>query len=770
MSSSVFVHRSLRAVLVVVFAGALVFSSLPLQAADDELLFETEVRPLILDRCTKCHNDAKSEAGLSLQSRDRLLSGGDSGPAIDVEQPAASLLLRALRHQDGLEMPPDGRLSSAQIDAFSRWISAGAPWDIPITLKHTAPQIRSGPPTAAERRHWAFRPIVDPAVPHVDSAWIKNDVDAFVLSRLQQAGLKPHPAADRSTWLRRATFDLTGLPPSYQTAQAFAADSSADAYQTAIERLLESPAYGERWGRHWLDVVRYADTAGETGDYPTPNAYKYRNWVIDAFNQDLPYDEFIRQQVAGDILGAHVLSVPPMDEELRERRDMLIATGFIAISRRFGFDVENYHHLTIQDTIDTLGQAVLGLSLGCARCHDHKFDPISMRDYYGWYGIFASTRYSFPGSEEKKRPYDVFAISPADGSIEVSGAEQAARADGIYGAIEKADGSDSPLQLRGDPAKLGDIAARRNLELLGADPISPAASSGRADLARWLTRDDNPLTARVIVNRVWQQHFGRGLVASVNDFGARGDVPSHPELLDWLTSRFIESGWSIKALHRVIMNSATYQQASLSAEFPPESDSENRLLSYFARRRLSAEELRDAMLSVSGRLDASCGEAHPFPAVDTWGFTQHSPFYAEYPTQRRSVYLMQQRLKRHPFLALFDGADPNSSTGQRELTTVPTQTLFLMNSDFVHQCAEQLATACYTTDRAADQQTQMLYRRVLARDPSSVEATAAIEFTQAYRQELLSTAVNADAAECDAESWRALARTLLVRNEFLFVE
>ncbi len=437
-------------------------------------------------------------------------------------------------------------------------------------------------------------------------------------------------------------------------------------FEKLVDRLLASPAYGERWGRYWLDVAHYADTAGETADYPVPQAYRYRDYVIDSFNSDKSYDQFVREQVAGDLL-------PGPPEKAGER---LIATGFIACARRFGFDPQNYHHLTIDDTIDTMGKAVLGLTVACARCHDHKFDPISQSDYYALYGIFDSTKYPFPGSEEKKAPSD-FPKLPGG--------------DPVY-AVGEGTPHNVPVFKRGDPKNPGPEAPRLVLQILGGQTLpADGKGSGRLQLAEWLTDPKNPLTARVMVNRIWQHHFGEGLVRSPNNFGKQGRPPTHPELLDTLADQFVRSGWSVKAMHKMILLSRTYQLSSDDDAGDRTIDPANESLWRYDRRRLDAEAIRDSLLAVSGALDRTPAEAHPFPPQNTWGFTQHNPFQAVYETNHRSVYLMTQRLRRHPFLALFDGADPNASTGQRNTTTVPTQALFFLNDPFVHAQAEKFA-------------------------------------------------------------------------------
>ncbi|MBI1314266.1 DUF1553 domain-containing protein [bacterium] len=799
-------------VIVMVLVSERTIAAQDAETAGRVAFFESRVRPLLLERCIKCHGPKKSEAGLRLDSLATALKGGDSGPAIDRLKPEASLLLKAVRHEDGLEMPPGKTLDAVDMAALTKWIHDGAAWREPLVAASNGPAVRGGPITKEERNFWSLQPVTDPQPPEVDDRIsVRNDIDRFVIARLRAVGLTWRPRADKRTLLRRVTFDLTGLPPTPADLDAFVADESPDALATVVDRLLASKTYGERWGRHWLDVVRYSDTAGETADYPTPLAYRYRNWVIDAFNADMPYDEFIREQIAGDLLAKQLVadsdSQDLSDETLRQYQRLMEATGFIAVSRRFGFDVENYHHLTIQDTIDTLGQSVLGLTLGCARCHDHKYDPVNVADYYGWYGIFESTRYSFPGSEQKKRPYDLFPDVPeavaaarktdhdrqlaevtnqleealklkeesSDHSQRI--AELTAKRDAlnratpygqIYGALDRDAPADAFIQIRGEVSKRGDQVPRRNLEILGADALPDSGVSGRLQLAKWLTRPSNPLTPRVMVNRIWQHHFGRGIVGTENDFGTRGDAPTHPQLLDWLASRFVESGWSVKTIHRLILNSATWQQSNEFDAATAERDPGARLLWRMNPRRLSAEEIRDAMLFVSGDLDATMGGEHPFPPVEQWGYTQHNPFYAVYPSKRRSIYLMQQRLKRHPFLALFDGADPNVSTAHRELTTVPTQSLFLMNNEFVHERAVSLALRVLKESASDAERIRSLFRITLSRLASAEEESGTLAFLSEYQSALRESG----AAETDLEqkAWAAFARTLLTRNEFLFVD
>jgi hypothetical protein len=724
----------------------------PLQAGqptpETAAFFENQVRPLLAGSCFKCHGPKKQQGGLRLDSRAALLQGGDNGPVVVPGAPEKSRLIQAVRQTGDLKMPPQQKLTPAQIAALVRWVKMGAPW-----AGAQAATTRGGAITAEERQFWSFQPVRNPPVPAVkDTAWPLSEVDRFILARLEAKGLRPVRVADKCPLIRRATFDLIGLPPTPAEVNAFLADSSPDAFARVVERLLASPAYGERWGRHWLDVVRYADTAGETADFPVPEAYLYRNYVIDAFNRDKPYDRFLREQVGGDLLARQA----PREQYA----ELVTATGFLAVSRRFGFDPQNYQHLTIQDTIDTLGQAVLGLSLGCARCHHHKFDPVTTSDYYALYGIFDSSHYAFPGSEEKNRPRDFPSLLPPAEAETRRKAKQP-----VPGAYAVAEGKshNARIHKRGEPRQLGDEVPRRFLDILGGDPLPPEEKgSGRLQLAEWLTRPGNPLTARVMVNRVWQHHFGKGLVATPNDFGSRGRRPTHPELLDYLAHRFMAGGWSVKALHCLLMLSRTYQLSSEQEARLAQVDPANELHGRFDRRRLDAESIRDALLSVGGNLDRSRGAAHPFPPVGKWGFTQHNPFVAVYPSNRRSVYLMTQRLRRHPFLALFDGPDPNASTARRIDTTVPTQALFLMNDPFVYEQSAGFARRILAARPEDAARVEWAYQVALARRPSAAEVREALDFVRRYR-ELLGRAEQ-------QQPWEAFARTLLARNEFLFVD
>jgi hypothetical protein len=712
--------------------------------------FESQIRPILVRRCEKCHGEKKQQGELRLDHKNGWMRGGDRGPVILPGKPDESLLVKAVRYFDqDLQMPPGAKLPEREIAALVEWVKRGAfdPRDGgPVKLGATS--------LADAKRFWSLQPVKRPGVPVVSRAGCVpgNAIDAFLMARMDTAGLTPFPRADSRTLIRRATYDLIGLPPLPQEVERFLANDSPDAFARVVDRLLASPHYGERWGRHWLDLVRYADTAGENTDHPLPHAWRYRNWVIAAFNRDMPYDEFVREQVAGDILAT---AGPP-----HGYADRIVATGFLALARRFGHDIDKDMHLTHEDVIDTVGKVFLGLSIGCARCHAHKYDPISAEDYYALYGIFDSTKFSFPGCEPKQEPRDLVPLVPAESR------GSALKADEVAYAVTEGTPRNARLQLRGDPEKPGPVVPRRWLEVLGAQPIADGSGSGRKQLGEWLTAADNPLFARVMVNRIWQYHFGKGLVTTPSDFGTRGQPPSHPELIDWLAAKFRESGWRTKSMHRLIMLSGAYQRASVADSIPAKtSDPENHLYWRFDRRRLSAEELRDSLLLVSGQLERTPGGPHPFPPVGTWHFTQHNPFSAHYETNRREVYLMVQRNRRDPFLALFDGADPNATTPVRQETTVPTQALYMLNAPFVHDQSACLAARLENEPDPA-KRLGAAFQSVFQRQPTIEERGRAQQFLAGYA----APSRQVSALEQARLAWAALARVLLSTNEFIYVD
>ncbi|MFN0068014.1 MAG: DUF1553 domain-containing protein [Limisphaerales bacterium] len=770
--------------------------------------FERRIRPALVEHCYDCHSAGakKLKGGLVLDSRAGVVQGGDTGPVITPGEPDASLLIQAVRHADpNLAMPPKYKLPADMVADLEQWVRMGAP-DPRAEDTVASARAKSAIDWDKAREWWSLRPVTDRLPPPVArSDWPANDLDRFILARQEAAGLTPAADAGRRVSIRRVTFDLTGLPPTPEEVDAFLADDSTEAFAKVVDRLLASPRYGERWGRHWLDVVRYADTAGDNSDFPIPQMHRYRDWVIGAFNRDLPYDQFVREQLAGDLLPA---------EDGGETDLRIIATGYIANARRFGSRVDDYpQHLTIEDTIDNVGRAFLGLTVSCARCHDHKFDPISTQDYYALYGIFHSTRYPWPGIEldQKQRDFvplvppgemaraetrrkefdaekrrlekavqtlkDSLKDTPAeekkDVEAKIKEAEQAVKGhvdrglpfEQAYAVAEAAKFEDVPVQQKGDPAKPGVLVPRRFLTVLGgAELPKDAPTSGRLQLAGWIIDPANPLTARVMVNRIWLHHFGRGLVPTANDFGKQGKPPTHPELLDWLATRFRESGWSVKAMHRLILLSRTYRQSSQRSDIATERDPGNDLLSAFPRRRLDAEALRDTLLALGGNLDPRPGGEHPFPRPSEWKFTQHNPFRAVYPSSHRSVYLMTQRIQRHPFLAIFDGADPAASTPARLTSTTPLQALFFLNDELLHEQAQGLAGRLITAASDDGTRVSLAYQLALGREPDPAEAEAALRFVSAMN----SRAGESGASE--AEAWRSFSRALFRLNEFVYLD
>ncbi len=735
-------------------------------AVDSEEFFERQVRPVLAGTCVKCHGAVKASGGLRLDSREAILKGGESGPAVVPGDPKHSLLIRAIGHEDeSLEMPPGKLLPESSRADLAAWVASGAKWPKPATPGRTR--------TIDGQKHWAFEPLLNVAPPEDTTGWAEGPVDRFIATRLRAHGLHPVGQAGKRTLIRRAFFDLIGLPPDPERIEAFVDDDRPDAYERLVDELLASPQYGERWGRYWLDLARYADTAGDNSDYPIPEAYLYRDYVIDAFNADVPYDRFLHEQLAGDILAAQG---SPADYARQ-----VIATGFVAQAKRFGTHKLEDIHQIIEDTLNTTGQVVLGLSLRCARCHDHKYDPITSRDYYALYGFFASTKYPFAGSEEERKPSEFAPIIPPSEikDWESKHAEPAARSKKapakpalpIAYAVREGKPTDAKLQKGGNPHQLGAVVPRGVPACLDPSPSLsiPGESSGRLQLARWLTEGPpRALTARVMVNRIWQHHFGKPIVATPSDFGLRGTPPTHPELLDRLARDFIASGWSVKAMHRTIMFSKTYRLAAEVDRSDAELDTGNAWYWRFDRRPLDAEALRDTLLDLAGGLDRSRPGPHQFPAADQWRFTAHNQFKAVYPSDHRSVYLMVQRLHPHPYLALFNGPDTSQSTAVRDDAFLPLQALFLLNSPFVHQQAGRFARSLI--DRQSDPiaRLRLAYLRAYGRPPSREEADHAAAYLWRYEQLLADEGVPADRRVLD--SWSSLARTILASNEFLYVD
>jgi len=869
--------------------------------------FEKKIRPVLVEKCYKCHSTqaAKEKGGLLLDTREGVLKGGESGPAVVPGHPEKSLLIRAIKHADeSLSMPAKEKLPDDQIADFVAWVKIGAP--DPRTVPAVPASSASTFDFVAARRFRSFQPPIDRAVPEVRSKpWVRNDIDRFVAARLEEKGLLPSPLADKRTLIRRLSYDLVGLPPTPQEVDAYLADGSADAYEKLVERLLGSVHFGERWGRHWLDVARYADTKEwvVAEERRLAYAYTYRDWVIRAFNEDLPFDRFVTLQLAADRVAA-------------DRRD-LAALGFLTVGRSFLNRLPDI----IDDRIDVVTRGLLGLSASCARCHDHKYDPIPTKDYYSLYGIFASTttpkelpllgapprtpeyaafekellakegemnkfrqerhaailaplrtpekiaEYLLAGQEAlgkgddelrsfgqqrklnramlrrwrdflrktSEAPHPVLAAwhayagLPAASFADASPAALAGLKDlnpvvaaafaeppgslreaaDRYGVLiadprdealrQAAHGPDGVLNLPpadadmllqdGDRDKLRklkqavdalhnhpgappramsleDAAAPQNARVfIRGNAGSPGeevprafltvlcpeeraavkAGSGRLELARAIASPDNPLTARVFVNRVWAWLFGRGIVATPSDFGARGEPPTHPELLDWLARRFVAQSWSVKTLVRQIVLSSTYRQSSAANSEGLAGDPQNRYLWRMNRRRMDFEAMRDALLEVAGRPDRAVG-GRPVPLTE-------EPF-----SRRRSVYGHVDRLNLANVLRVFDFAGPDMHVPQRYTTTVPQQALFLMNSPFVLEQARQVTARPEVAAEAdPEQRLQRLYRAVFGRAATAREAGLGLAFVAGQEAGPLSP-------------WEKLAHVLLQSNEFMFVD
>ena len=721
-------------------------------------------------------------------------------------------------------------LTSEERGGVEAYLSAK--YRIPLALTHDEQLVEGGDP-AFLVRHWAFEPLTNPAVPAATEQSGTHPIDCFVAAKWSERQLKPVAQADPRTLVRRLYFDLIGLPPTFeeleQAVRALTPWNEA-AWGTLIDQLLASPHYGERWGRHWLDVVRYADTAGDNADYPVPEARYYRDYVIDSFNADKPYDQFLREQIAGDLLAA---------DGPRERyAEQVAATGFLALSRRYATGPYELWHLTLEDTIDTVGQGFMGLTLRCARCHDHKFDPVTQREYYGLYGIFESTQYPWAGAEEfqsQKTPRQHFVplIPPEEAApliaecrsqemaieLEIAKEESASPTPAALAALAeklallKSSNSSSseiaalqkqhdklkkewessksqrsaPLettrrrgfpesipiaygvhegtprsasvQKSGDPGQPGAVVARGVPTFLAnlKRPSVPAGESGRRQLAEWLTQPDHPLTSRVIVNRVWQAHFGHGIVATPSNFGVRGATPTHPQLLDWLAHHFVAEGWTIKPLHRLILTSRTWRLASASDTENDVRDPANAYLWRHDRRRLDAELIRDALLTASGQLVLKRPDFHPFPPIAKWNYTQHNQFKEFYDSPHRSVYLMTPRLQRHPFLSLFDSPDTNTTTGMRTSSIVTAQALYLMNNNEMKSYAEAFAKRVLAGP--PNQRIEIAFHNAFQRHPNSIE----VERVTRFLNDSLSITD-------ELSAWTAVCRALMTSHEFFHVE
>ena len=895
--------------------------------------FEKKIRPILVNNCQGCHNSKAKTAGLDLTSAEGFARGGQSGPVV-------TRLIPAIGYNETLKMPPTGKLKDEEIADLTAWVKMGAVWpgaSAAVPSQPVRPPSREF--TAAEKSFWAFQPVKDPALPAVkNQGWVQTPVDRFVLAKLEEKGLKPAAPADKITLLRRVTFDLTGLPPTEQETRAFLANKSKDAFREVVELLLASPRYGERWGRHWLDVARYADSTGNDEDHRYPYAWRYRDYVIDAFNSDLPYNQFVREQVAGDLL-------PSPDGRAVNARG-ITATGLLALGPKALAQKDKVKLIydVYDEQVDVVSKAFLGLTVSCARCHDHKFDPILTKDYYSMVAIFANTRdfssndgvakmlfrplapqkeyeqfrayerklneanlgledvidaetdkytesltaglagymlaarrvyrdsvpladaaseknlkldvlrkfvdYLKPGPQS--RPYlDEWLKAPADqapavamnyqtryearakkwhatletyraksrkilaaknmppparpefdaatdpfffdvsfgsGPLAVSEKEQAkyfpAEAAAKVAelrkevadlrrtappeppmacAVAEGDPVDQKVFIRGDYNSPGEEAPKTFPKILTVSAPAPqvTSGSGRRELAEWLAKPENPLPARVMVNRIWQWHFGEGIVRTPDNFGKMGERPTHPELLDYLASRFVESGWSIKAMQRMIVLSSAYQMSSQISDAAFEADPENKLLSRFNRQRLDVEEIHDGMLALDGSLDLTMGgtlqKGFGTDSENSAGRLSLNPE----KLRRRTVYLPLRRANLPSLLNLFDFGDATTVTGKRALTNIAPQALFMMNSDFVAERALDLAQSI-AKDNPPPKRIERAYWTILDRPPLPGEVDAGLTYVDSFRKKFQT------ASELDA--WQSFCRILLASDDFIYVD
>ncbi|HTM53678.1 MAG TPA: PSD1 and planctomycete cytochrome C domain-containing protein [Pirellulales bacterium] len=806
--------------------------------------FEQRVRPLLAQHCWKCHGPAKQEAGLRLDSRAALEAGGDSGPAVRRDAPEESLLVRALAHDGDIKMPPDGKLAPEKIAVLTNWVRTGAAWpEYSNTSLEDAGResILDHKPAPGETDYlWAFRQF--PKSPS-DESTAATSIDSFLDPELGRHGLTPAPAADRRTLARRAYFDLLGLPPSPEKVESFVADPAPDAFARLVEELLASPHYGERWARHWLDVVRYADSGGYETDIYFRNAWRYRDYVVKSLNDDKPYDRFAQEQIAGDEIWPDDLSLTGsyvMPPEKLAHLEARVGTGLYTLGPQIhesNMDAPKLDYERLTDCVDVTGSAFLGLTLGCARCHDHKFDPISQRDYFSLQAIFAiSKEVELPlvngmeiadfkqfypriiSVDEARRAYRLFEQRTAGRKLtDAENEERRALRDKIAAAVLELPGAaasspgdkfDGLMEIptatvlghiepqlvpaihilqRGDldrPKSTVEPDLPRVLREATnfAGPLSPATSA-RKQFALWLTRGDNPLFARVMVNRIWQWHFGAGLVTTANDFGRMGAAPSHPQLLDWLAGEFVRHGFSIKHMHRLIMSSAAYQRASVFAE-PGNfaKDSDNRYLWRMNRRRLEAETLWDYVHATAGTINLKLGGRPVVPSLaddelsalrEPWQWTVTAD-----PREhtRRGLYVLVRRNFRFPMFEVFDSPVNSVSSARRDVTIVTPQALWSLNNSRAFRQAQAMADRAV---REGGTDLPSCIRRAwiiaLQRSPSDSDLSSAVELahTLAAMQLRPLDAPGPDLAKLPPKVGSALAQVCLAifnLNEFMFID
>jgi hypothetical protein len=770
-------HRTIPSVfLSFVLLAAAVCADEPV--ADDTQhveFFETKIRPLLVNQCYECHSGVSKslKAGLRLDSKSAMLKGGDSGPAIVPGKPTDSLLIQSVRYESN-EMPPNGKLGDAQIAALTKWVKLGAPWpqDAPVTTTSGD----KGYDWDEAAKHWAFQPVQKVMPPVADDNPNQHPIDLFITARLQDKGLTQTAPAPAAVFVRRAFFDLIGLPPTPDELEHWVERLHGETHLNdatvaqLIDTLLQRPQYGERWGRHWLDVARYSDIGGWTQDNkPHPSSWQYRDWVVEAINADMPYDEFVRCQIVGDKID----------------KQSAAGTGFFALGPTYASDggdpesVAQAKGETLDDRVDTFSRAFLGLTVACARCHDHKFDPIPQQDYYSIAGIFNNTREGetpladdniVAAYHQARKPiydrHDQIGKTRTKASQEkrsVSAQEQKqikvwqdeikeleAKSPPKFAfahTIHDTGSNDMHVALRGNLLKKGPLAPRRFLQIVdGEERTHFNEGSGRTQLADAVTDAQNPLTSRVIVNRIWLNHFGRALVRTPNNFGVLGEQPTHPELLDWLAATFVESGWSIKALHRTIMTSATYRCSSTFHQNSFDVDGDNRTIWRMNPRRMAVETWRDSLLAVTGELDTSSGG----PSIDSI-----------VDSHRRTLYAKVSRndpQRSDEFLRLFDFPIPRASSAKRTTNVIPQQFLFMMNSRFMLDRARALADRLQKTKDGQQGRIEQAYNLLYGRQPTERELHTAASYLQSEAP-----------SDGELNRWQQYCQVLLSSNEFMFI-
>ncbi len=820
----------------------------PLTAAERNF-FEKKVRPVLIQHCYECHSSKskKVKGGLLLDSYDAWMTGGDSGEVIIPGKPGDSLLLAAIKYdEEGMEMPPKYKLKASEIAAIEKWIEMGAP--DPRRGNAKSIEAKKSIDIEAGREYWAFQPIGDPAPPKVkDAGWAFDPIDRFILAKLEAKGLQPVGDADRHTLIRRATFDLTGLPPTPREIDAFVKDpaSTPRAFAKVVDRLLASKEFGVRWGRHWMDVARYAESVGGSRNYPMPFAWRYRDYVIQSFNDDKPFDRFIMEQIAGDLL---------KHRNSEHKNEATVATGFLSMGAQDLNETDRVQYVAdvVDEQLDMTGRAFMALTVGCARCHDHKFDPIAQKDYYAMAGIFYSTemrsglknrggggnrgyfntsllieldkaegatRQEVSNAKEKliasyrkelqvaqqnvkkfrsdlkklgknkgkdRAKYNAERdrlntaaqlnqkkIRELTGKLKKLGAtgndkNKGGKLDHYNYAMGVVDGrpADTKLHLKGDPHTLGANVPRGFLRVASL-PNTPdievnSSQSGRLELAKWIARRENPLTARVMVNRIWHHLFGVGLVRTTDNFGKTGEAPTHPQLLDHLATRFVDDGWSVKKTIRHIMLSRVYQLSSAHDAKNMAVEPDNRLLWRANRRRLEVEPIRDAMLAVSGELDAAYPGPSPVMKYNAGEIGRQVQANIGVGSDHRSIYIPVVRQNLPEMWETFDFADPAEVKGVRDITTVAPQALFMMNNPFVldraRKAAQRLVNDSSLNDR---QRLERAYVLTLGRKPASNEVE---------RIERFMTSLAGDGKKAGRESaWAAVMHALFASAEFRYV-